>query len=74
MVIDSPRLMSPSRVRHTSSPVSASSATVWLSRVLKKMRPSEYAAPRFTTSQQATPCGGALHRRLVLPPERCPRS
>ena len=56
IVIVSPLLMSPSFVCHSSLPVAASTAMVWLSSVLKKIRPSAYAAPRFTTSQQATPC------------------
>jgi hypothetical protein len=40
IVIVSPRLMSPSGVRQSSSPVRASSAIVWPSRVLKKTLPS----------------------------------
>src|SRR5688572_5195319 len=48
--------MSPSATRQRRRPELASTAMVWLSRVLKNTRPSAYAAPRFTTSQQATPC------------------
>ena len=43
-------------VFQASFPVSASTATVCASSVLKMIFPSQYAAPRFTTSQQATPC------------------
>src|SRR6476661_161009 len=55
IVMLSPRLSSPSFARHTSLPLFASTAMVWLSSVLKKMRPWLYAAPRLTVSQQATP-------------------
>ena len=55
MVMDSPRLISPSLVFQSSFPLFASTAMVCTSSVLKKTRPSAYAAPRFTTSQQATP-------------------
>src|SRR5438128_2059407 len=51
--------MSPSFVRHTSFPVCALTAIVWLSRVLKNTLPDAYATPRFTTSQHATPCAAA---------------
>ena len=41
IVIDSPMLISPTFVFQISCPVGASSAIVWLSSVLKKIRPSE---------------------------------
>src|ERR1043165_3944966 len=59
IVLVSPRLISPSLVFHISLPLLASTATVCTSRVLKTILPSAYAAPRFTTSQQATPCAAA---------------
>ena len=40
---------------NTAVPVAASTAMVWLSSVLKMTLPSANAAPRLTTSQQATP-------------------
>src|SRR3954453_792660 len=56
IVIVSPLLMSPSFVFQTSFPVSASTAIVRLSSVLKMTLPSHHTQPRFTTSQHATPC------------------
>src|SRR5829696_5957992 len=55
MVIVSPRLMSASCVIHLGRPFSASTEMVRPSSVLKKIEPFAYAAPRLTTSQQATP-------------------
>jgi len=59
IVIVSPVLMSPSWATHFSSPVCASIAIVRLSSVLNTNNPSDSAAPRLTTSQQATPCAAA---------------
>src|SRR5439155_2779433 len=44
----------------------ASTAIVWSSSVLKTTRPSANAAPRFTTSQHATPCDAASGLGLKL--------
>jgi hypothetical protein len=60
IVMVSPREMSPSRVRQSSRPLAASIAIVCASRVLMNRRPSAYAAPRLTTSQQAIPCALAF--------------
>lgn len=51
--------ISPTFVFQTSRPDSAFTAMVRLSSVLKKILPFEYAAPRFTESQHATPMAAA---------------
>src|SRR5438105_11404267 len=56
IVTDSPRLMLPTCVTHSSLPVAASSAIVRASSVLKNSLPPSTATPRFTRSQHATPC------------------
>jgi hypothetical protein len=74
MLMVSPTLMSPTRTRHASAPVAASTAITWLSRVLKKIFPSAYAAPRLTRPQQATPgaarCTGASYIHFFGAPGR----
>ena len=60
MVIVWPCLMSPCLTFQSRSPVSASSATVCASSWLKNILPSAYAAPRFTTSQQAIGIASSL--------------
>src|SRR4051812_11389216 len=60
MVIDSPLLMSASSVIHTSAPLSAFTAHVRPSSVLKKIFPFANAQPRLTQSQQATPFAADL--------------
>lgn len=54
-----PPLRSHLFVFQMSFPVAASTAIAFPSRVLREMRPSKYAAPRFTTSQQASPWADA---------------
>src|SRR5437016_10556908 len=60
MVRLSPRLILVTWVRHTDLPVFTSTAIVSPSRVLRMIFPSANTTPRFTTSQQATPCAAAL--------------
>src|ERR1051325_6942505 len=71
IVIVSPLLISPSFVFQISLPVAASTAQVFPSSVLIKTLPFEYAAPRFTTSQHATPCeaasGAGSYFHLIAP-------
>src|SRR3954467_12318934 len=55
IVIVSPAFTLPSAASHCSEPLAALSEIVRPSSVLKKIDPSEYTAPRLTTSQQATP-------------------
>src|SRR5690606_35168544 len=52
--------------KRSSSPVPASTATVCASSVLYMIFPSQYAAPRLTTSQQATPCATADGRGVYF--------
>src|SRR2546421_1363271 len=66
MVRLSPRLMLVTWVRHTDFPVLASIAIVSPSRVLMMIFPSANTAPRFTTSQQATPCDAAFGAGLKV--------
>src|SRR3954470_20877907 len=56
IVMVSPRLISPTFVFQRSFPLFASIAQTLLSSVLKKIFPLSKKQPRFTTSQQATPC------------------
>ena len=57
MVMVSPRLMSPSFVRQRSLPVvGVDGDRVAVERVEDRRGRRQYAAPRLTTSQQATPC------------------
>src|SRR5436190_19403987 len=56
MVIVSPLLISPTFVFQRSFPLLASTAQTLSSSVLKKIFPLSKKQPRFTTSQQATPC------------------
>src|SRR4051794_8292665 len=66
IVVVSPLLMSPTRSFHSSLPVAASRAIVCASSVLKISFPSHSAGPRFTTSQQATPCAAEVGRGLYI--------